>query len=378
MRSAYLDNLKVLLVAGVIAVHTSITYGVDGSWYLESLEPAAGPVSGLLTVFAGIGFLFGMGLFFLISGRLSAPSLERKGPRRFMRERLVRLGLPLLFYMFLISPWLEYVSYRWDEDGTEPLWPYVRDQVWDLAPGPAWFLEALLVFSAGYVLLRALRPRRPGRTRLSGRFLLGAGAVLAITSFATHFAFPVGSEQFHLQLSLFPQYLMLFALGVLSGERGWLDDVPRELERRCGAVALTAALALPVVLVAGGFFDDDEPFGGGWHWQAAAGSIVEAALAIGASVWLLGFFRRRLATQGPLMRTMAAGAYPAFVLHPPIIVGLALALDPLGVPAEAKLVAVMAGGIALSFAIGRGLTKLSRPAPAPLRPYRLSGAKSRS
>jgi hypothetical protein len=34
-RLAYLDNLKVLLVVGVIAVDAAITYGVDGSWYLE-------------------------------------------------------------------------------------------------------------------------------------------------------------------------------------------------------------------------------------------------------------------------------------------------------------------------------------------------------
>ena len=34
MRLAYLDNLKVLLVVGVIAVHAAIIYGVDGSFYL--------------------------------------------------------------------------------------------------------------------------------------------------------------------------------------------------------------------------------------------------------------------------------------------------------------------------------------------------------
>jgi surface polysaccharide O-acyltransferase-like enzyme len=35
-RLAYLDNLKVLLVVGVIAVHSAVTYGFDGTWYLES------------------------------------------------------------------------------------------------------------------------------------------------------------------------------------------------------------------------------------------------------------------------------------------------------------------------------------------------------
>ena len=39
-RLAYLDNLKILLVVGVVGVHTAITYGLDGSWYLESYDDA--------------------------------------------------------------------------------------------------------------------------------------------------------------------------------------------------------------------------------------------------------------------------------------------------------------------------------------------------
>jgi hypothetical protein len=37
-RLAYLDTVKVLLVVSVIAIHTAITYGLDGSWYLESYD----------------------------------------------------------------------------------------------------------------------------------------------------------------------------------------------------------------------------------------------------------------------------------------------------------------------------------------------------
>jgi peptidoglycan/LPS O-acetylase OafA/YrhL len=96
-RLAYLDNLKVLLVAGVIAVHVGIIYGVDGSFYLEDYDSMSDVAVGLMTVLAGVGFLFGLRAFFLIAGRLSGPSLDRKGPRRFMLDRLVRLGLPVVF-----------------------------------------------------------------------------------------------------------------------------------------------------------------------------------------------------------------------------------------------------------------------------------------
>ena len=79
MRLAYLDNLRVILVVGVIAVHTAIVYGVDGSFYLEAYEEMGSGGVAVITVFVAVGFLFGLGAFFLIAGRLSGPSLDHKG-----------------------------------------------------------------------------------------------------------------------------------------------------------------------------------------------------------------------------------------------------------------------------------------------------------
>jgi surface polysaccharide O-acyltransferase-like enzyme len=67
-RLAYLDNFKVLLVVGVIAVHSAVTYGFDGTWYLESYEEMASWVGDSLTVVIVIAWLFGLGLFFSIAG----------------------------------------------------------------------------------------------------------------------------------------------------------------------------------------------------------------------------------------------------------------------------------------------------------------------
>jgi glucans biosynthesis protein C len=125
-RLDYLDNLKILLVIGVIAVHAGITYGFDGSWYLESYEVMRDLVVGVVTVVLGVGWLFGLGLFFLMAGRLTGPAFDRKGPRAFVRGRVVRLGVPLVLYTFLVSPPLEYVDYRWNGDGTRAFWPFVR------------------------------------------------------------------------------------------------------------------------------------------------------------------------------------------------------------------------------------------------------------
>jgi glucans biosynthesis protein C len=362
-RLAYLDNLKVLLVVGVIAVHSAVTYGFDGSWYLESYDEMAGGVVDALTVVIVTGWLFGLGLFFLIAGRLSGPSLDRKGSRSFARERLIRLGTPLLAYTLLVSPALEYFDYRENEGGRGGFWSFFEDQIWHLAPGPTWFLEALLAFSLGYALLRTLRAptRTLSRAPLRGRHVAGVVVAIAVSSFAAHLAFPIGSEQFHLQLGMFPQYLILFSLGAAAGRRGWLDTLPARLQRRCGLAAAITALAMPAILLAGGFFEGGaaaDRFAGGWHWQAAAASLTEGLLATCVSLWAIGYFRHHHDHLRPLARRMAPAAYGAFIAHPPVIVGLALAAQRLPVPAELKFVLVLTGGVAGSFGLAALATRV--------------------
>jgi glucans biosynthesis protein C len=364
-RLAYLDNLKVLLVVGVIAVHSAITYGFDGSWYLESYDEMTGAVVGALTVVIAIGWLFGLGLFFLIAGRLSGPALDRKGPGRFAYERAVRLGTPLLAYTLLVGPVLEYVAYRENEGGTRGFWPFLGDQIWHFAPGPTWFLEALLAFSVGYALLRGLRPpgRAPSSAPLRGRHVALVALAVAAGSFAAHLAFPIGSEQFHLQLGMFPQYLILFALGAAAGRRGWLETLTPELRRRCGLAGAVTALAMPAILLTGDFFAGEaaaDRFAGGWHWQAAAASLTEGVLATCVSLWAIAYFRRHHNRLRPLARRMAPAAYGAFIVHPLVIVCLALAIQAGPVPAELKFACVLTGGVAGSFMLA-ALAARARP-----------------
>jgi glucans biosynthesis protein C len=364
-RLAYLDNLKVLLVVGVIAVHSAITYGFDGSWYLESYDEMTGAVVDALTVVIAIGWLFGLGLFFLIAGRLSGPALDRKGPGRFAYERAIRLGTPLLAYTLLVGPVLEYVAYRENEGGTRGLWPFLGDQIWHFAPGPTWFLEALLAFSVGYALLRRLRPpgRAPSSAPLCGRHVALVALAVAAGSFAAHLAFPIGSEQFHLQLGMFPQYLILFALGAAAGRRGWLETLTPELRRRCGLAGAVTALAMPAILLTGDFFAGEaaaDRFAGGWHWQAAAASLTEGVLATCVSLWAIAYFRRHHNRLRPLARRMAPAAYGAFIVHPLVIVGLALAIQAGPVPAELKFACVLTGGVAGSFMLA-ALAARARP-----------------
>ena len=145
-----MDNLKVILIAAVIAGHAILGYTELDAWsYADvrevTLRPAVAYV--LLAVSAPFALLV-IPLLFLIAGLLTPPSLDRKGPWRFVRDRLLRLGVPFAVFALLLWPLLEYVLLR--QLGQAPeLWAYFHAEG-TLDTGVLWFVGALLIFSLAY------------------------------------------------------------------------------------------------------------------------------------------------------------------------------------------------------------------------------------
>jgi hypothetical protein len=74
-------------------------------------------------------------------------------------------------------------------------------------------------------------------------------------------------------------------------------------------------------------------------------------LATCLSLWAIAYFRQRHDHLRPLARRVAPAAYGALIVHPPVLVGLALAIQRAPVPAELKFISVLAGGIVGSFGL---------------------------
>lgn len=108
-RLLFVDNLRILLICGVLVVHLDDTYGAIGTW--EYHDPATNLLTGiLLSIPNAIGMACGMGFFFLLAGYFTPGSYDRKGPRAFLQDRLVRLLPPLLLYELLIQPLVVYLA----------------------------------------------------------------------------------------------------------------------------------------------------------------------------------------------------------------------------------------------------------------------------
>src|ERR1700748_1193057 len=110
----YIDNLKILLTVLVILHHTFITFGAPGGWYYTQKTTHMGALIPM-TMFVAINQAFFMGFFFFMSAYFIQPSYKRKGAGRFVGDRLLRLGVPLLFYSFIFSPFITYLVYNYGE-----------------------------------------------------------------------------------------------------------------------------------------------------------------------------------------------------------------------------------------------------------------------
>jgi len=353
---AYLDNLRVLVTCLVVLHHTAITYGAPGGWYFND-EPILGVGQILLTLFVGLNASFFMGFFFLLAGYFTPRSVDRKGPVRYLWDRTLRLGIPIAFFSFLVTPFLRtMLTVRVWEPGVA-FWSTYVTFLGDIqfSPGPLWFALALLIFSFVYGLFRLAASRVKSGDEATQRPLTNRGIVLfglaiGVITFLVRTVYPSGREWFVFQLGDFVQYIALFAAGVLAYRRRWFTGLTQKQGKQWLWAAIGIAILLPVVGVIGGAFDGDpSEFLGGFCWQALLGALWWSMQGLAIIVALLIGFRERRNRQGSLAREMARSSYAAYILHAVVVVGISLLLLSTGWHSAVKLAIACVAGIPVCF-----------------------------
>ena len=356
-RERYVDNLKVLLIAAVIVGHAIIGYTELDWWSYSDVREVslASATAIILLVLAAPFAVLVIPLLFLVAGLLTPPSIERKGPGRFARERLLRLGVPFLVFAVLVWPLLEYGLFRW-LGGAPDLWTYLLAER-SLDTGVLWFVGALLVFSLAAAAWTRVRARfdRARHVEVRVAHLLGLVGVVTVATFLLRLAVPFEADNWFIDLNLWewPASAALFGLGVVASRDGWLQEVPERMHRQSRTatlITLGAAGLFAVAIILLGV--DLEQLWGGWHWTALAFAAGESALSVFGAVWLLAVAQEHLDRDfrwaGPAVKR---SAYGAFLLQGPVLIGLALALRLVPLPAEFKALIVAAAGVVVSFGL---------------------------
>ncbi|WHT49405.1 acyltransferase family protein [Sporosarcina thermotolerans] len=160
-RLYFIDNIKIALIMLVVAHHAGQAYGPGGWWYYLDDESI-----NWLGKFFSVNAAFFMSMFFLLSAYFLPPSIARKGPKLFLKERFIRIGIPLLLGFLVMIPilmYLYYINFRdygpisffsyylniffglgnQPANWTGPSWP-------DMQFGHLWFLQHLLVYAVVY------------------------------------------------------------------------------------------------------------------------------------------------------------------------------------------------------------------------------------
>ena len=389
-RVEYLDRIKVVLTVMVIAVHAAITYGSEGGWYFtEATDDVFAIVP--LTLLSAVSQSFFMSLFFFIAAYFTPSSFDRKGPIRFLRNRLIRLGIPCLLFAFAVGPLTSYMIMWFLED-------FEMTYLVSIHIGPLWFAQALLIFSIGYVVVRVVArvasrdiagvgtrvatPVPGGKDvretrgsidteranplpapRLWG--LVVAGLTMAALTFAARWAYPMGEGILGMQLGSFAQYIMTFAAGIVAYRNRWLDRL-RSMPLRGIAIASAALiLSLPVTLFLGA--DPEVGFAyflGGPYWQAVVYAVWESAGCIVFSLLLLGFMAQKqvpaddAGTSNNLLTRLAPSAFTVYIIHSAILIALTAAMVGVSAHPLVKFAILLVVGTALSFLLGAHVRRI--------------------
>jgi len=333
-RILFVDNIRIFLTVLVVVHHLMVIYSGSGGWpYHEGRQDLI--TSALGKWFTSVNASYFMGLFLLVSAYFVPGSYDRKGAARFLKDRLIRLGIPLAVYCWVLRPLFIYagVTMFGDLSLTFPQWyfsQYFRE--YGLVSGPLWFIEALLIFSALYALWRRFTPWHLETANRQADFpqnrtIAIFALLIALASFLVRLWYPSDKVFWPLsfQFADFPQYIALFIVGLVAYRQNWLVRLPERTGRIWLIIAALMILAYPPVVILGGAIADATPFLGGWHWQALLAALWQSFLGLAMCVSVIYLFQRRLDRQGGLGRFLSRNAYTVYLIHEPVITFVALA-----------------------------------------------------
>jgi len=352
-RQHWADNLRVLVIAVVVVFHTATAYLGGSAWYYMDRTTSKAWTTASFPAYAIS--VYALGPLFLVAGWFSARSLAHKDAGAFARSRLLRLGVPLLVFVFVIDRLAAYLGDlgRNEHPTLSHYWGVPPQSGGPYEVGSLWFVAALLTFSLAYALLRRARPL-PVAHRWSGPQVMAAAALLiAVTAGLMWQRWQLGDGQtfMKMQWGEWPQGAGLFALGVWAGEAGTLENLTA-WGRRLGWTALTAATlwaALAVYLKMSGHLESAFHGAG---WLVMLNVLLYGIISVAFTVWFTALIRARWSGSGPLRARAGRASYAAYVLHSVVLTAVMVAFASLALAPELTFLIVAIVAVPLCFLAG--------------------------
>jgi hypothetical protein len=324
-------------------------------------------------IFAVFNDMFFMSLLFFLSGLFVWNSLERKGTRTFMRDRMLRLALPFIFAVAIIAPLAYYPAYA-VRNADPSVAGFLRQwlSLGEWPSGPAWFIWVLLVFDCVAAALFLKLPKfgeRLGKlssnaNRHPARFLLllmGMSALVYIPM-----VIPLGPDYwtvmgpFHFQTSRIFHYAVYFFMGVGVGaygiERGLLAPDGMLARHWLGWTIAMALAFIPVlawVIGAASLSRTVTPI----VFGLIGGPVLPLSCAASCFSFL-ALFVRFANRRSRALDSLSDNEYGMYLIHYAVVSWLGYAMLTAPLPAVAKFALVFAGVVALSWSTSAALRSI--------------------
>jgi glucan biosynthesis protein C len=356
-RLLFVDNIRWTMVILVLTMHATDTYSPFGNWYYTDRgDPSLGTVV-FFAIYQSFLQAFFMGLLFFVAGYFTMQAWRRKNAAAFIRGRFVRLGIPTLLYMLLIGPLTQYfLSHTWGTGGFAHQWlTHLFDGQWLSETGPMWFCAALFIFSLAFVAIQKVRrPALPPAKNLPGRGAIVAFIIgLSVSTFLVRIISPENKSFLNVHLGDFPQYILMFSVGIVAYRGAWLARISHPLAVRWSVGSLLFSIPLLAILIfaRGSAQVDRQAFDGGYNFVSAIKCLWEAFVCFGMSVGLLAWYRRAFDHQSAWTKYLSDNAFAVYLFHPPVLIAIALTLRGLSAPALVKDLMLSLGACVATFAL---------------------------
>lgn len=336
-RLYFLDWVRIFAFMLLIVYHVGMYY-VSEDWHVKS--PFA---STAIEPFMMLSSPWRLGLLFLISGVASSFMLAKVGAGSFLRQRSLRLLVPLIFGMFVIvppQPYFEVIEkVAYEGSYLDFMHLYVTGyggfcRKTDCLDIPTWNHLWFVAYLWAYTLLfgatlMLLGTRFNAVAHKVGNWLTGwklialPVAVLAIPRILLLSSFPathdlVNDWYYH------TLYLTLFILGAMLARHG---GVWQRMDTVRWA-ALGIALTCWGVLIIYFSLPESVTMNPGFHQFRMLMRVLYSLCAWCAIVAVCGFAHRHLNHDSANRRYLTEAVFPVYILHQTLIVTMAHAIKP--------------------------------------------------
>jgi hypothetical protein len=318
---------------------------------------------------------FFMAMFFFLSGLFVWPGIARKGPAKYLADRLIRLGIPFAICAFTIIPLAYYaIALRQDPNLTFAAhwWKTITVGPWP--SGPIWFLWVLFAFDiVACALFWLSRTMLEPINRLSTYGYEHPGQFFVIMFIATAAFYVPGRIQFgaaswfefgpfsvqHGRVLLYTIYFFFGAgIGSQFFDRGLLA-ADSQLAQRTANWAMLALV--PYCLMWLLIYIKREILGNPPHlpdWYESDYGFCFAFFSVAILFLILAYFLRFARSGQSVLDPMQPDAYGMFLVHYPIVLWLQYWLFDFNIPAIVKASVGFVLTVALSWAATRALRQV--------------------